>query len=79
MSNPNDAASVAHALYQATVKELSATHDPNLQREVMQALDDMFHTGEQNAAEITSALELTAEEKAALEGKLRAKFGRDLT
>ena len=44
MSNPNEPAAVAHALYQATVKELSATHDPNLQREVLKQFDEMLRS-----------------------------------
>ena|SRR5919199_3884808 len=79
MSNPNEPSAVAQALYQATVKELSATHDPNLQREVLKQLDEMLRGGDQNTAQITSAIELTADEKRTLENKLRAKFGRDLT
>ncbi len=79
MSNPNEPAAVAHAIYQATVKELSAAQDPDLQREVMKQLNEMFKGGDQNAAQITSAVELTADEKHALESKLRTKFGRDLT
>ena len=77
MSNPNEPAAVAQALYQATVKELSATHDPNLQREVMKQLDEMLRGGAQNTAQISIAL--TDDEQRALESKLRAKFGRDLT
>jgi F-type H+-transporting ATPase subunit delta len=79
MSNPNQPAAVAHAIYQATVKELSASHDPQLQREVLKQLDEMLKTGDQSAAEITSAVELTADERRALEARLRAKFGRELS
>jgi F-type H+-transporting ATPase subunit delta len=76
MSNPTH---IAQTLYQATVKELSAAHDPTLQREVLKSLDGMLKTGAQNVAVITSAVELTSAEKAALEQKLRAKFNANLT
>ena len=79
MSNPNTPAGMAHAIYQATVKELSASQDPHLQREVLKQLDEMLRSGDQSAAEITSAVELTAGEKKSLEAKLRAKFARDLS
>ena len=76
MSNPTH---IAQSIYQATVKELAAAQDPNLQREVLHSLDQMIRGSDQNAAEISSAVELTAAEKAALEQKLRAKFQRALT
>lgn len=76
MSNPNQ---MAHAIYQATVKELSTAQDPHLQHEVMKQLDEMLRGGDQNAAQITSAVALTADEQRALETKLQAKFGRALS
>ncbi len=78
MSNPNDSTAVAQAIYQATMKELSSAHDETLQREVLKQLDQMLRTGEQNIAHLSSAIELTADEKRTLENKLRAKFGREL-
>jgi F-type H+-transporting ATPase subunit delta len=78
MSNPNTPSQMASSIYHATVKELSAAHDPQLQHEVLKSLDEMLRGGDQNAAGITSAVALTADERNALESKLRAKFGRDL-
>jgi len=79
MSNPNEPAAMAQSLYQAAVKELSAAHDPALQHQVLQQLNEMIRGGDQGAALITSAVPLTADEKPALENKLRAKFARPLT
>jgi len=79
MSNPNDSTTMAHAIYQATVNELSAAHDPTLRHDVMQHLGDMLRGGDQSAAHITSAVALTADERRALEAKLQAKFGRALS
>lgn len=79
MSNPNTPSQMASSIYHAAVKELSAAHDPQLQHEVLKNLDEMLRGGDQNAAEVTSAVALDAAEKGALEGKLKAKFGRALT
>ena len=79
MSNPNASEAMAHSLYQAAVKELSAAHDPALQHEVLQHLEEMIRGGDQGAATITSAVPLTADERQALENKLRAKFARPLS
>ncbi|MBI1802332.1 MAG: F0F1 ATP synthase subunit delta [Chloroflexi bacterium] len=78
MSNPNEPEAVAQAIYDATVKELAASSDPALEREVLRSLTQMFR-GDQHGAHITSAVALTAAEKAALESRLSAKFGRALT
>ena len=74
-----DSTSVAHAIYQETVKQLEATHDPHLQRDVLRHLDEMLRGADQSSAHITSAVALTPDERRALEQKLRAKFGRDLS
>jgi F-type H+-transporting ATPase subunit delta len=79
MSNPNQPEAIAQSLYHAAVKELSAAHDPALQHEVLKQLEEMIRGGDQGAALITSAVELTADEKPVLESKLRAKFARLLT
>jgi F-type H+-transporting ATPase subunit delta len=79
MSNPNEPGAMAQALYHAAVGELSAAHDPALQHQVLKQLEEMIRGGDQGAALITSAVELTADEKRALESKLRAKFARPLT
>ena len=79
MSNPNASEAMAQSLYHAAVKELSAAHDPALQHEVLHQLEEMIRGGDQGAALITSAVPLTADERGALEGKLRAKFARPLT
>ena len=79
MSNPNQPSNIAQSIYQATVNELSAAHDPTLQREVLKSLDGMLKTGTQNVATVTSAVALTSAEKTALEQKLRAKFNTSLT
>lgn len=79
MSNPNQSADIAQSIYQATVRELSAAHDPTLQREVLKSLDGMLKMGTQNVAIVTSAIELTSAEKTAVEQKLRAKFNASLT
>jgi F-type H+-transporting ATPase subunit delta len=79
MSNPNEPEALAQSLYHAVVRELSATHDPALQHEVLKQLEGMIRGGDQSAALISSAVELTADEKRALESKLNAKFARPLT
>lgn len=79
MSNPAGSTNVAHAIYQATIKELTAAGDPQMQREVLKQLDEMLRMGDQSAAQISSAVALTADEKRALEAKLQAKFGRALS
>ncbi len=78
-TSQHDSASVAHAIYNETVKQLQATHDPNLQRDVLRQLDEMLRGGDQSMAQITSAVALTPDERRAIEQKLGAKFGRDLT
>ena len=79
MAKPHEPEAIARSLYQATVKELSAAHDPALQQAVLQQLDEMIRGGDQGAALITSAVPLTGDEKRALETKLRHKFARTLT
>ena len=79
MTTPQTPEGMASAIYQATVGELAASKDPQLQREVLRSLGDMIHGGDQSAAEISSAVELNDDEKRALETKLRAKFNRDLS
>ena len=79
MTKEQTPAGMAHSIYQATVGELTAAHDPQLRHDVLKSLGDLLHGGDQNAAEITSAVELSGAERQALEAKLRAKFSRDLT
>lgn len=79
MSDQNTPSQMAGAIYHATVKELAAANDPKLQHEVLKSLDEMLRGGDQNAAEVTSAIALTAHDRHALESKLHAKFGRSLT
>jgi hypothetical protein len=78
LSGEQEPASVAHAIYDATVKELKASQDPSLQREVLRHLEEMLRGGDRDRAQVTSAVALTPDERRALEQKLRAKFGRDL-
>jgi F-type H+-transporting ATPase subunit delta len=78
MSNPNEPETIAQALYHAAVSELSAAHNPALQHDVLKQLEELIRGGDQSTALITSAVELTADEKRALESKLSAKFGRQL-
>src|SRR5258708_7090898 len=79
MSQPKDSTTMAHSIYQATVNELTASHDPALRHDVMQQLGDMLRGGDQSAAQITSAVALTDAEKREIEAKLQAKFGRALS
>lgn len=79
MSEQNTPSQMAGAIYHAAVKELSAAHDPQLQHEVLKSLDEMLRGGDQSAVDVASAVALHAPEKHALEKKLHAKFGRELT
>jgi len=65
---------VAHAIYNATVKELQAMHDPKLQREVLRHLDEMLRGGDADRAQITSAVALTPDERRALEQNGRRRL-----
>ncbi len=79
MTKTHTPAGMAHDIYQATMGELKAAKDPQLEREVLKSLGEMLHGGDQSAAEITSAVALNSHEKHALETKLRHKFGRELS
>ena len=79
LTGQSEPSSMAHAIYDAAVRELKASHDPNLQRQVLHHLDEMLRGGDQDRALVTSAVALTPDERRALEQKLRARFGQEVS
>jgi len=78
MAKEKESAAYARAIFEAALKELAATNDPRLQREVIAELGHLAQKGEEKTAHVTSAVALTEREKATLGDWLRRRFGDDL-